>query len=184
MDLSIEAFREVVKQLADKWLSDGLQSKEMLDEAARKLDEQRRQSAIPGIWAHPPTLATVTLDDGLGRGLAVIEAFAKAIGMEIIRLGLLKKPEEIIADCLRYQPDFLGLTVLQFDTEEDLRLISQNLPQQTRIVAGGPVFNSDPDFAQRTETHYTAKNAADFLRLMLEVKVDHKNDIDQTLSSN
>ena len=99
----------------------------------------------------------------------VIEAFAKAIGMEVIRLGLMQKPEEIITDCHKHPPDFLGLTVLQFDTEEDLRFISEKLPESTRIVAGGPVFTSDPEFAKRTGTHYAAKNVADFLRLMLKV---------------
>lgn len=175
MDQSIKTFRISVKQLADKWLLDGLPSKEKLDKAARELERLRRMSSIPSIWNHQPILATATIDDGLGQGLMVIEAFAKAIGMEIIRLGLMQKPEEIIADCRRYQPDFLGLTVLQFDSEEDLRFISQNLPKQTRIVAGGSVFKSDPDFAHRTGTHYAAKNVAAFLRFMLEVKMDRNN---------
>lgn len=169
MDRSIEAFREVVRRLADQWLLDGLPSKEKLDEAARKLDRLRQQLSIPGIWDQPLTLATATIDDGLGQGLMVIEAFAEAIGMEVIRLGLMKKPEEIITDCRNYRPDFLGLTVLQFDTEEELLLISQNLPKQIRIVAGGPVFTGAPEFAQRTGTHYAAKNVADFLRFMLTI---------------
>lgn len=174
MDPSIKAFRGVVRRFADKWLSVGLPSREKLDEAARTLNRHRRQSSIPGIWEHPPILATATVDDGLGQGLTVIEGFAEAIGLQIIRLGLMKKPEEIIADCRRYHPDFLGLTVLQFDTEEDLLFISQNLTKHTRIVAGGPVFTNDPDFAKRTGTYYAAKNAADFLRFMLEVKM-HRN---------
>ncbi len=119
-------------------------------------------------------MATATVDDGLGQGLTVIEVFAEAIGMQIIRLGLMKKPEEIITDCRRYNPDFLGLTVLQFDTEEELLFISQSLPEHIRIVAGGPVFTSDPDFSKRTGTHYAAKNVADFLRFMLEVREDRK----------
>lgn len=171
MDRSIKAFRTAVKQLADKWLLVGLPSKEKLDEAARKLDQLRRQLSIPGIWAQPPTLATATIDDGLGQGLAVIEAFVRAIGMQVIQIGLMKRPEEIVAACNQYNPHFLGLTVLQFDTEEELRFISNRLPKRTRIVAGGPVFTGDPDFAQRTGTHYAAKNVADFLRFMLDVSV-------------
>ena len=169
MDPSIKAFREVIKQFADNWLSEGLPSKKKLDEVAQGLNQQRCKLSISGIWVYPPTLTTATIDDGLGQGLAVIEAFAKAIGMEIIRLGLMKQPEEIIVECRRHPPDFLGLTILQFDTEEDLRFISQNLPKQTRIVAGGPVFKSDPDFARRTGTHYAAKNVPDFLQFMLTV---------------
>ena len=174
MDPSIKAFRGVVRRFADEWLSVGIPSREKLDEVARSLDRLRQQSSIPGIWEYRPILATATVDDGLGQGLTVIEVFAEAIGMQIIHLGLMKKPEEIIADCRRYHPDFLGLTVLQFDTEEELLLISESLPGHTRIVAGGPVFTSDPDFAKRTGTHYTAKNVADFLRFMLEMKADPK----------
>ena len=171
MEQSIRTFRAVVGRLSEEWLCDGLPSREGLDEASRKLDQLRKRSSIPGIWQRPPTLATATLDDGLGQGLAVIEAFAAAIGMRVNRLGLLQTAEGIIADCRRVKPDFLGLTVLQFDTGEDLLFISERLPEHTRIVAGGPVYASDPDFATRTGTHYAAKNVADFLRFMLKTGV-------------
>jgi hypothetical protein len=94
--------------------------------------------------------------------------------MKIIRFGLLQTKEAIVKDCRRHAPDFLGLTILQFDTEEDLLYISQKIPENTRIVAGGPVFTSDPDFAARTGTHLAAKNVAEFLRIMLETVTERK----------
>jgi len=168
MNQSIKTFQHTVRRLAEQWMSDGLPSREGLDEAAQTLVQLRQKSSLPGIWHSPPTLATATLDDGLGQGLAVIEAFATAIGMRIIHLGLMQTAEKIIEDCHRHKPDFLGLTVLQFDTEEDLLFVAEKLPRQTQIVAGGPVFTGDPDFAERTGTHYAAKNVADFLLLMLD----------------
>ena len=113
-------------------------------------------------------MVTATLDDGLGQGLAVIEKYAAIIGMRLISLGLLQTPEAIIAVCHRDQPDYLGITVLQFDSEDDLITIAEKLPPITRIVAGGPVFSADPEFAERTGTHYAAKNVAYFLRFMLD----------------
>lgn len=112
-------------------------------------------------------MITATLDDGLGQGLSVIESYATAIGMRLFPLGLMQPPEVIIEACHQHLPDFLGMTILQFDTEEDLQAISTRLPHHTRIVAGGPVFASDPEFAERTGTHFAAKNVAEFLSFML-----------------
>jgi hypothetical protein len=80
----------------------------------------------------------------------------------------MQTPEAVMDACRLYQPDFLGLTILQFDTEDDLTCIASHLPGKTRIVAGGPVFSGDPDFAGRTGTHFAAKNVAFFLRYMLD----------------
>lgn len=127
----------------------------------------RSQLNIQGVWESAPVMVTATVDDGLGQGLAVIEKYATAIGMRLISLGLMQTPEAIIAACHRYQADYLGMTVLQFDSEDDLISIAEKLPSRTRIVAGGPVFSADPEFAERTGTHYAAKNVAAFLRFML-----------------
>jgi methylmalonyl-CoA mutase cobalamin-binding subunit len=113
-------------------------------------------------------MVTATLDDGLGQGLAAIEKFADAIGMRLISLGLLQTATSIVATCRREKPEFLGMTILQFDTEEELSAIAGQLPEKTRIVAGGPAFTGDPDFADRTGTHYAARNVAAFLRFMLD----------------
>ena len=117
-------------------------------------------------------MLTATVDDGLGQGLAVIERFAGAIGIQLIALGLLQSPEVIIAACRRHRPDYLGLTVLQFDSEDDLIQIARGLPSKTRIIAGGPVFTGEAGFAEQTGTHHTAKNVAAFLRFMIDDSID------------
>jgi methylmalonyl-CoA mutase cobalamin-binding subunit len=161
------AFRKAVDKLAGQWLTTGLPSRQGLYETAEALTQLRVKLNVQGIWRQPPSMVTATLDDGLGQGLAVIEKYAEAIGMRLISLGLMQSPAVIIDACRRYQPDFLGLTVLQFDSEAELRVICQELPSKTRIVAGGPVYAGGSDFAKRTGTHYAAKNVADFLRIML-----------------
>jgi methylmalonyl-CoA mutase cobalamin-binding subunit len=168
MDDSQKGFRDAVDRLARQWLANGLPSRQGLEEAAQKLERMRERDPVQGLWEDPPSMVTATLDDGLGQGLAIIEKYAAAIGIRLISLGLLQSPEAVTDACRRHQPDFLGLTILQFDTEGDLAAIAKNLPAKTKIVAGGPVFNADADFAGRTGTHYAAKNVAYFLRFMLD----------------
>ena len=140
----------------------------MLDQEAAQLNRLRVELGINGLWEHPPAMITATLDDGLGQGLAIIEAYAEAVGIQVHHLGLLLSPQAVVDACHRNPPALVGLTVLQFDTEEDLKFIVDHLPSPSTIVAGGPVFSGDPSFACRTGTHQVARNVADFLRLMLE----------------
>jgi methanogenic corrinoid protein MtbC1 len=121
-----------------------------------------------GLWGMPPIMITATLDDGLGHGLEIIRMFSEAAGLEIIDLGLLVTPEKIITACKKNKPDLLGLTVLQFDSEENILMISRNLPERTKIIAGGPVFAADRGFARRTGIHFAAKNVAYFIRFLLQ----------------
>ena len=168
MDEAYNDFRAAVGNLAGQWTTTGLPSRQSLEEAAGNLECLRERLTVNGIWDQPPSMVTATLDDGLGQGLAIIEKFAAALGMRVIALGLMQTPVAVIGACLRHRPDYLGLTILQFDTEDDLTYIASHLPRKTRIVAGGPVFSGDPGFAGRTGTHYATKNVAGFLRYMLD----------------
>jgi len=172
MNDAYKIFRDAVRETADGWLADGLPSRQVLEESAARLLRLRQKLQIPGLWEHPPCMVTATLDDGLGQGLAIIEQFADAIGVRLVSLGLLQPEAAIVNACRDEKPDFLGMTILQFDTEETLTTIAGQLPQKTRIVAGGPAFTGDPDFADRTGTHYAARNVAAFLRFMLDDAVD------------
>lgn len=167
MDDPREAFRNAVGRLADQWLTAGLPSHQEMEREAKRLGQLRDQLNVLGLWEHPPTMLTATLDDGLGQGLAIIENFAAMIGLNLVALGLMQAPDAIIDACSHYQPDYLGLTILQFDSEDDLKTIAAHLPTRTTIVAGGPVYSGDADFARRTGTHYAAKNVADFLGFMV-----------------
>lgn len=57
---------------------------------------------------------------------------------------------------------------MSFDTEDDLVLIARNIPATTRIVAGGPAFKGDPEFARRTGVHRVASDPADFLKCLCD----------------
>ena len=167
MDKPTNDYRQAIEKLANEWIVSGLPSRQAVDQAAEDLLTLRDRLGIKGLWASSPLMVTATLDDGLGQGLTIIEKYARLIGIRLISLGLLQTPDAIVAACQHEKPDYLGMTVLQFDSEEEVLYIAQRLPPHTRIVAGGPVFTADPEFAERTGTHYAAKNVAFFLRFML-----------------
>ena len=92
----------------------------MLEQAAGDLCEWKKKTGASGLWKNPPMMITATLDDGLGQGLEIIRLFSETAGIKIIDLGLLVTPEKIITACKKNNPDLLGLTVLQFDSEKDI----------------------------------------------------------------
>lgn len=135
--------------------------------AARGLTAWRSDRNHPGLWALAPLMVTATIDDGMGHGLEVIENLAEAAGVRIYSLGLLQSPESIIKACLELNPRFLGLTVLQFDSDDWVADIVRKLPSSTLLVAGGTAYQYDEDFARRTGTHMVVKNGAAFLRFLM-----------------
>ena len=135
--------------------------------AAKDLTTWRSDRNHPGLWALPPLMVTATIDDGMGHGLEVIERLAAATGVRIHSLGLLQSPESIREACLELNPQFLGLTVLQFDSDDWVADIVRRLPSSTLLVAGGPAYQYDEDFARRTGTHVVVKNGAAFLQFLM-----------------
>lgn len=131
-------------------------------------------NAVAGLWQPAPRLFTATLDDAMGLGLDIIERFASLAGVQAIRLGLLQKKEDIVAACQTRQPEFLGLTVLQIDSEDDLAYIGKNLPSTTQLIAGGPVFKYDPELAQRCKITFVAGHVGHFIEYLLAWNRPHE----------
>lgn len=143
-------------------------SRNALLSAAEGVLEWKHESGAAGLWPRPPLMVTATLDDGWGHGLEVIHLYGEIAGLSIFPLGLLKPPGDIIRACVSRKADILGMTVLQFDTEEALIEVRSGIPKQTRIVAGGPLFGADPDLAQRAGIDFVAANAAAFIEYLLD----------------
>lgn len=159
--------RDRVSDLLQQWFRRGKPSREDYLEMARELEAMRRQSAWGGLWPQPPSMITATLDDGWGHGLDIIEALAAAVGVAVHSLGVLQSPETIVQACRERQPDLLGLTVLQFDSDDALIRITRSLPPVTTLIAGGAAYRYDPEFAERTGTHAVARDGIAFLRFLL-----------------
>ena len=159
--------RKRLVDLLDHWGKKGFPSHGGLVSTANELMEWKKKTHIEGIWEKPPLMVTATLDDTFGYGLQVIHLYAEVVGIRIKPIGLLQTSEQIVKICCEVAPDFLGLTILQFDTEEALTEICRNLPSKTKVVVGGPIFKTDPYLAQRAGVHYVAKNVALFLEYLL-----------------
>jgi hypothetical protein len=130
-----------------------------------------RQSGLKPLWPRSPRMLTATLDDGWGHGLDIIHALAEAVGVRVEPLGVLQPPETVVAACRQQRPDLLGLTVLQFDADDAVRHILEQLPPNTTLIAGGAAYQFDPDFAGRTQTPYVARNGAAFLQFLLNYRL-------------
>jgi hypothetical protein len=153
--------------LMDQWRQSGLPGRNTLLETAEALRAWKQSAHLQGLWKISPGLATATIDDAWGMGLDIIEAYAEVLGMSVMRIGLEVSSQTIISACHTYRPDYLGMTVLQFDTEEDLCMIGKAIPEKTKIIVGGPIFKSDPDLAKRAGIHFVAKDLPAFLQLFL-----------------
>ena len=149
------------------WKKTGFPSRSGLVSEANELMEWKKKNNIKGIWEEPPLMVTATLDDTFGHGLQVINLYAEVTGIRINPIGLLQTSKQIVKTCCEVEADFLGLTVLQFDTEEALAEICRNLPPKTKVVVGGPIFKADPCLARRAGVHYVAKNVASFIEYIL-----------------
>jgi hypothetical protein len=160
--------RDRLIHLLSEWKKNGIPTRTGFQSAAEEIIRWKKRNHLSGLWEIPPLFVTATIDDGWGHGLQLIHLWAKVVGLKVQPMGLLVQPAEIIRKCLHLNPHFLGMTVLQFDTEDDLILITKNLPSKTHVIAGGPIFSADPELAGRSGVHFVAKNAADFLAYMLE----------------
>ncbi|MDY6912046.1 MAG: hypothetical protein SVM79_06820 [Chloroflexota bacterium] len=162
--------KERLTDVLEVWKRDGLPPRYELENDARELVDWRRAQGIEGLWEQPPLMLTATLDDGLGTGLKIIHSYAEVAGIKIVPLGMFQLPETIIDECSKQLPDLLGLTVLQFSSEDALKQISSNLPAKTQLIVGGSsIFQAEPDLAERAGVHFVAENVAAFLQFLLDL---------------
>lgn len=161
--------KERLQSLLQDWRTQGIPTRMGLQELFAEITAWQDRCRIKSWWDAPPLLLTATLDDGWGHGLQLIELCARTAAVRVVSLGLLQTPQTILNQCQTLLPDLLGLTILQFDSEPDLKWIADNLPAPTHLLAGGPLFRIDPDLAQRTGVHCAALNIADFLEYLLQL---------------
>lgn len=163
----MELLRYRLEQLVADLKAKGRPARTELADAVADIRLWKAEHGEEGLWQEPPLMVTATLDDAMGHGLDLIHQYAEVAGIQVNHLGLLQAPDAIVSACRDLEPKLLGLTVLQFDTEEDLAFIAGNIPEATQIVAGGPVFKADPELSRRAGIHRVAMDAADFLKFLL-----------------
>ncbi|MCU0592687.1 MAG: cobalamin B12-binding domain-containing protein [Desulfobacterales bacterium] len=163
-----EVLSDLTIRWSTRWSTSGLPAYGQLMDVAGELERIRKTMGLPGLWNVPPLMVTATLDDGIGQGLRIIERFAGLAGLRVHPIGLTVARERIVAECWLRRPALLGVTVLQIDSEEDLRWIGESLPEGTRLVAGGAAFRTDPDLAGRCGVDFVAGDVAAFISYLLQ----------------
>ncbi|MBI5063371.1 MAG: hypothetical protein HZB87_07910 [Desulfatitalea sp.] len=164
----MSALSQQLEKLSRGWIEQGLPSREQIVHSAQALIRWKKENDAQGLWPATPRLITATIDDGIGQGIEIIQLFAEVLGMQVIPLGLVRPADAIVAACLAHHPEYLGLTVLQLDSEEDLARVGHRLPAGTCLIAGGPAFRYDPEMALRCGVHYVAANVAYFIDFLLK----------------
>ncbi|MDY6824634.1 MAG: hypothetical protein SWH68_12685 [Thermodesulfobacteriota bacterium] len=172
-DASRSALRQALNQCLQTFRENpGMSGSEILQQG-RSLAAWKQARGIDGIFTDPPRMMTATLDDGIGQGLTLIHCFAELAGVTLIPLGLMQAPETIINECRRQQPDILGLTVLQYGTEELLcNDIIPHLPDRVQVIVGGPVFKTMDKAALAAKPYRVLNDVRAFLDHMLNMAVD------------
>ncbi len=173
MSVDGDELRNRLQDLLDNWRTSGIPPRWQLMNTLQHLLVWKDNEQIPGLWNPAPLLLTATLDDGWGHGLEVVELCARVAGLQVERLGLLQTADRILGTCLQLRPQLLGLTILQFDSEPSLKRIIEGLGKHTLLLAGGPIFQIDPELASRTGVHYVAKDVADFLGIIRNLNFTH-----------
>lgn len=163
-----QQLRVRMHQISQAWIEQGLPTREEVTRAAAGLENWKHRRQVQGLWPEAPRMMTATLDDGLGHGLALIERFACIMGFSVTKMGLMQKPQTIVRRCQSDTPDFLGLTVLQLDSDDDLEQVGRGLPERTCLIAGGAAFRMDPDLAVRCRVDFVATNVAHFISFILD----------------
>ncbi|MFP4474388.1 MAG: cobalamin B12-binding domain-containing protein [Desulfatibacillaceae bacterium] len=158
---------EKLKALLADWEENGVPPRHTVEDVGQQLIRWKQDRGVAGVWKTPPTMVTATIDDGMGFGLFLIQMFGEIAGLEIHPLGLMRKKARIIEAVQKQRPDILGLTVLQFTSEEDLVEIGGNLPENTALVVGGPVFKGNPELTSRANVAFVARDVGAFLRWLL-----------------
>ena len=161
------SMRGILEELSQVLHADSSWSRAEIFRAGEILLDRKKASSIKGLWQSPPLMVTATLEDAVGQGLTIIHLFSRLAGVDLKPLGLMRTPEEIIHACRQCRPVILGMTILQFHSEEALCEIIENLPAQTRVVVGGPIFKPFSQEELDTKNYLVLNDIRHFLDFLL-----------------
>lgn len=163
--------RSRISSLLSDWEASGLPGRTTLLDIADTLMAWRSGNDIPGLWKTPPRMMGATLDDAWGVGIELILKYAKVLGVQTHYLGVLVPLPDIVAACSSLRPDYLGLTLLQLDSEGDVAALREQLPATVKMIAGGPVFKLDTDLQGRVGIDFVAEDLVAFLHFLMRTAI-------------
>ena len=159
--------RLIFEDLSQVLQGDTSWSRAEIYRAGEILLDRKDPATAKGIWQSPPLMMTATLDDAIGQGLKIIHLYSRLAGMNVKQLGLMQPPDKIIEACRLSPPDILGLTILQFHSEETLCDLVEHLPSQTKVIVGGPIFTSFSREELDTKKYHVLNTIQHFINFLL-----------------
>jgi len=159
--------RRVLEELSQVLQADKSWSRAEIFRAGKILLDRKEASPVKDLWPSPPSMMTTTLDDAIGQGLQIIHLFGRLAGVDVKPLGLMQLPEKIIDACSQSKPDILGLTILQFHSEETLCDIIAHLPSRIRVIVGGPIFKALEPEDMEKKTYLVLNDIQHFIEFLL-----------------
>lgn len=128
--------------------------------------------------------------DGHDRGALIIAQTLRDEGMEVIYTGLRQTPAQIVATAIQEDVDVIGLSCLSGAHNqlfpEVLRLLKENLAQDTLVIGGGVIPQEDVSFLkeQGIAAIFTpgtsTKETVSFIRDAVQVKRETCDDFSET----
>ena len=162
--------RRILAELSQVLQGDDSWSRAEIFRAGEILMDRQDPATAKGVWPSPPLMMTATLDDAIGQGLKIIHLYSRLAGMNVEQLGLMLPPEKIIEACRQSKPDVLGLTILQFHSEETLCDLVERLPSQTKVIVGGPIFKSFSREEVNAKDYHVLNDIRHFLDFLLDMR--------------
>jgi len=162
--------RKIISEFVNTWQNDPTTSWTQIYTIGETLLEWKTQNNINGLWDITPIMMTATIDDAIGQGLKMIHLFSCLAGIDIISLGLMQSKETIIERCQKQHADFLGMTILQFDTESVLNTIIPKIPEKMCVLVGGPIFKTIPKKELHEKKYVPFNNICDYLTFLLNLE--------------
>ena len=170
LQTSQQSMRPILEEMSRMLHANASWSRAEIFRAGEILQDRKDAMVIKGLWQLPPRMITATLDDAIGQGLQIIHLFSRLAGVNVQSMGLMQPPDKIIDFCRKSSPDILGMTLLQFHSEEILCDIVASLPPQTTTIVGGPIFKSFSRKELNNKDYLVLNDIHLFLEFLLDLK--------------
>lgn len=148
--------------LAQVYMS-GLICEELMEEYLPKAEIKRKDV---------PKMAIVMLQDHHGLGKRIVYSVLRAGGYNLLDLGYVATPEELVQKAIKHQAEVLLISTLMLPSAlkvREVREILNNKSKSMKIIVGGAPFRLDRQLWKAVGADADGKNATDILKIVEKV---------------
>lgn len=148
--------------LAQVYMS-GLICEELMEEYLPKAEIKRKDL---------PKMAIAMLQDHHGLGKRIVYSVLRAGGYNLLDLGYVATPEELVQKVMEHQIEVLLISTLMLPSAlkvKEVREILRNKEIPIKIIVGGAPFRLDSQLWKTVGADADGKNATDILKILERV---------------